>query len=91
MGPPGLDLNMAWVYRQKTTFGLGYRVGESVIAQLKFKLGSLMLVGIIIQATGIALYHNSLMQVINVSIFAGIITLIILGSILIPVLKPVKV
>ncbi|OFY94154.1 MAG: hypothetical protein A3K10_15025 [Bacteroidetes bacterium RIFCSPLOWO2_12_FULL_31_6] len=41
MGPPALDLNMAWVYKQNTTFGLCYRVGESVIAQLKFKLGSL--------------------------------------------------
>ncbi len=41
MGPPALDLNMAWVYHQKTTFGLGYRVGESVIAQLKFNLGAL--------------------------------------------------
>ena len=41
MGPPGLDLNVAWVYRQNTSFGLGYRVGESVIAQLKFKLGAL--------------------------------------------------
>ncbi len=41
MGPPAIDLNLAWVYRQKTTFGLGYRVGESVIAQLKFNLGGL--------------------------------------------------
>jgi hypothetical protein len=41
MGPPAIDLNMAWVYRQKTTFGLGYRVGESVVAQLKFKLGAI--------------------------------------------------
>ena len=41
LGPPALDLNMAWVFRQKTTFGLGYRVGESAIAQIKFNLGGL--------------------------------------------------
>ena len=39
MGPPALDLNTAFVYRQKTTLGLGYRVGESAIAQVKFSLG----------------------------------------------------
>lgn len=72
-------------------YTLIYIIGMFLIAISKFKLGSLMLVGIIIQAVGIAFYHNSLMQVINVSIFAGIITLIILGSILIPVLKPVKI
>lgn len=41
MGPPAVDLNVAWLYRQKTSIGLGYRVGESVIAQLKFNLGAL--------------------------------------------------
>jgi len=40
MGPPAVDLNLAWVYRQKTTLGIGYRVGESIIAQLRFNLGS---------------------------------------------------
>lgn len=45
MGPPGLDLNMAWVYRQNLTLGLGYRVGESLMAQLKFKLGGSIAVG----------------------------------------------
>ncbi|PCI96888.1 MAG: hypothetical protein COB15_08960 [Flavobacteriales bacterium] len=41
MGPPALDLNMAWLYRQSFTMGLGYRVGESAIAQVKFNLGAL--------------------------------------------------
>ncbi|PCJ27833.1 MAG: hypothetical protein COA97_02540 [Flavobacteriales bacterium] len=41
MGPPSIDLNVAWVYRQNITFGLGYRVGESAIAQLKFNLGAI--------------------------------------------------
>jgi type IX secretion system PorP/SprF family membrane protein len=41
MGPPAVDLNLAWVFRQKTTLGLGYRVGEAAIAQLKFHLGAL--------------------------------------------------
>ena len=41
MGPPGLDVNLAWLYKQKITFGLGYRVGESAIAQLKFNLGAI--------------------------------------------------
>jgi len=39
MGPPALDLNAAWVYQQKATFGVGYRVGESAIAQVKFNVG----------------------------------------------------
>jgi len=39
MGPPALDLNVAWVYQQKATFGVGYRVGESAVAQVKFNLG----------------------------------------------------
>jgi len=39
MGPPALDLNVAWVYQQKATFGVGYRVGESAVAQIKFNLG----------------------------------------------------
>jgi len=38
LGPPALDLNMAWVYQQNFTMGLGYRVGESLIANIKFKL-----------------------------------------------------
>ncbi len=41
MAPPAVDLNVAWLYRQKVSFGLGYRVGESAIANLKFNLGSL--------------------------------------------------
>ncbi len=41
MGPPALDLNMAWLYRSKVSFGLGYRVGESAIANVKFNLGSI--------------------------------------------------
>ena len=41
LGPPAVDLNVAWLYRQKTSLGLGYRVGESLIAQLKFNLGAL--------------------------------------------------
>jgi type IX secretion system PorP/SprF family membrane protein len=40
LGAPALDLNMAWMYRKKVSFGLGYRVGESAIANLKFNLGS---------------------------------------------------
>ena len=39
MGPPALDLNVAWVYQQKATFGVGYRVGKSAVAQIKFNLG----------------------------------------------------
>lgn len=38
LGPPSLDLNVAWVYEQNLTFGIGYRVGEAIIAQLKMKL-----------------------------------------------------
>jgi len=38
LGPPSIDLNLAWVYYQNLTFGIGYRVGEAVIAQIKFKL-----------------------------------------------------
>ncbi len=41
MGPPALDLNTAWVYQQKATFGVGYRVGESAVAQVKFNLGAI--------------------------------------------------
>ncbi|MCB0400667.1 MAG: type IX secretion system membrane protein PorP/SprF [Flavobacteriales bacterium] len=41
MGPPALDLNMAWVYYEKLTFGLGYRVGESAIGMIKFNLGKI--------------------------------------------------
>lgn len=38
IGPPALDLNVAWVYRQNFTMGVGYRVGEAIVAQIKFKL-----------------------------------------------------
>lgn len=38
MGPPVLDLNVAWVYQQNFTMGLGYRVGESAIANIRFRL-----------------------------------------------------
>jgi len=41
MGPPALDLNIAWVYYEALTFGIGYRVGESAIGQLKLKLGKI--------------------------------------------------
>lgn len=41
MGPPVLDLNLAWVYYENITLGLGYRVGESAVAQLKFNIGSI--------------------------------------------------
>jgi len=41
IGAPALDLNMAWVYQQKFTLGLGYRVGESAVAQVKFNLGAI--------------------------------------------------
>jgi type IX secretion system PorP/SprF family membrane protein len=41
MGPPAIDLNMAWVYYGALTFGLGYRVGESAIAQVKLQLGKI--------------------------------------------------
>lgn len=40
LGPPAVDLNMAWIYQQNFTMGLGYRLGESVIANIKFKLFS---------------------------------------------------
>ena len=38
MGPPAIDLNLAWTYQQNFTFGIGYRVGEAIIAQIRFKL-----------------------------------------------------
>jgi type IX secretion system PorP/SprF family membrane protein len=41
MAPPAVDLNLAWMYREKISFGLGYRVGESAIANLKFNLGAI--------------------------------------------------
>lgn len=41
MGPPAIDLNMAWVYYGAITMGLGYRVGESAVAQLKFNFGKI--------------------------------------------------
>lgn len=45
IGPPALDLNMAWVYRQNFTMGIGYRVGEAVVAQIKFKLFDTITIG----------------------------------------------
>jgi len=41
LGPPALDLNTAWVYQEKATFGIGYRVGESAVAQVRFKVGAI--------------------------------------------------
>lgn len=41
LGPPAVDLNAAWVYQEKATFGVGYRVGESAVAQVKFKVGAI--------------------------------------------------
>ena len=37
MGPPAIDLNMTWVYYNTISFGLGYRVGDAIVAQMKFK------------------------------------------------------
>jgi len=37
LAPPSVDLNISWVYRKNLTFGIGYRVGEAIIAQLKVK------------------------------------------------------
>lgn len=45
MGPPALDLNLAWIYRQNVSFGLGYRVGESVMANVKFKMFETIAIG----------------------------------------------
>jgi len=41
MGPPAIDLNMAFVYYQALTFGIGYRVGEAAMAQVKIKFGKI--------------------------------------------------
>lgn len=41
LGPPALDLNTAWVYQEKFSMGIGYRVGESAVAQVKFNLGAI--------------------------------------------------
>jgi type IX secretion system PorP/SprF family membrane protein len=38
MGPPALDLNMHWDYQNNIGFGLGYRVGEAINAQLKLRI-----------------------------------------------------
>ncbi len=43
MAPPALDLNVAWLYRDKVSLGLGYRVGESAIASVKFNLGAMQI------------------------------------------------
>lgn len=45
LGPPSLDLNVKWLYRQNLAMGLGYRVGEALMAQVKFKLLDGMSVG----------------------------------------------
>ncbi|MCB9364559.1 MAG: type IX secretion system membrane protein PorP/SprF [Flavobacteriales bacterium] len=36
--PPSLDMNLNWDYQDNIGVGLGYRVGESVNAQLKLKI-----------------------------------------------------
>jgi type IX secretion system PorP/SprF family membrane protein len=38
LAPPSIDLNVAWLYKQTVSFGVGYRVGESAIANVKFNL-----------------------------------------------------
>ena len=45
MGPPALDLNLAWIYQEKISFGLGYRVGESVIANVKYRMFNALAIG----------------------------------------------
>lgn len=45
MGPPAIDLNLAWIYRQNISFGLGYRVGESAIANVKFRMFNSLAIG----------------------------------------------
>lgn len=38
IGPPALDLNAHFDYQNNIGFGMGYRVGEAVTAQLKLKI-----------------------------------------------------
>ncbi|HRN41225.1 MAG: PorP/SprF family type IX secretion system membrane protein [Flavobacteriales bacterium] len=45
MGPPALDLNMNFDYQNNIGFGLGYRVGEAVIAQLKLRIFESIAIG----------------------------------------------
>lgn len=45
MGPPALDLNIAWVYRQNFTMGIGYRAGEAIVAQIKFRVFDALTIG----------------------------------------------
>jgi len=45
MGPPAIDLNLAWIYRRNISFGLGYRVGESVIANVRFRMFNALAIG----------------------------------------------
>jgi len=42
---PALDLNIAWVYRQNFTMGIGYRAGEAIVAQIKFKVFDALTIG----------------------------------------------
>jgi len=45
MGPPALDLNTHWDYQNNIGFGLGYRVGEAVNAQLKLRVLASIAIG----------------------------------------------
>ena len=36
LAPPSIDLNLAWRYKKRVSFGVGYRVGESALANVKF-------------------------------------------------------
>lgn len=42
IAPPAIDLNLNLEYSQTFSFGLGYRVGEAINAQLKFKVGKII-------------------------------------------------
>lgn len=41
LAPPSLELNMQWLYK-KINLGVGYRVGEALILQFKFKINTLL-------------------------------------------------
>lgn len=45
MGPPALDMNIAWVFKQNFTMGIGYRAGEALVAQIKFRLFNSLTIG----------------------------------------------
>ena len=45
MGPPALDLNIHFDYQNNIGFGLGYRVGEAVNAQLKLRIFESIAIG----------------------------------------------